>query len=146
MLWNTGRKCKDLAKRFVAAVNAHDVDAIAGFVTEDFTYIDSLRAGIVGRDKMMAATRVLMELDPGFGIEVEAMSYSEPYVLMRGWANSSNPDFGRRRAVWRARCEDGLIAEWQSWADGGVPSMTRTYGPAEAQDLSDRASETPAAP
>ena len=46
MLWGRGQKCKALAARFVAAVNAHDADAMRALVTDDFTYIDSWREGV----------------------------------------------------------------------------------------------------
>ena len=130
MLWGRGRKCKALAAQFVAAVNAHDADALSGLVTEDFTNIDSWREGIVGRDKAVTGARILFAADPGFALEVESTSFSDPFVLMRGWVNSANPDVGRRRAVWRARCEDGLIAEWQAWAQGSPPRFNRTFNPA----------------
>ena len=146
MLWGRGRKCKSLAARFVAAVNAHDTGAMNGLITDDFTYIDSWREGLVGREVVMQAVERVFALDPGFRIDVESSSFSDPFVLMRGWANSANPDFGRRRSVWRARCDDGLIGEWQSWAEGGPPAMTRTYAPEDKTDLSDRASEHPGAP
>lgn len=146
MLWGRGRKCKTLAARFVAAVNAHDVDAMAKFVTEDFTYIDSWREGVTGRGLVMAGSRALFTADPGFHIEVESTSFNDPFVLMRGWVSSDNPEVGRRRAVWRARCDEGLIGEWQSWAEGSPPSLSRALAPADAIDMSGRAPERPAAP
>jgi hypothetical protein len=146
MLWGRGNKCKALAARFVAAVNAHDPEAMRGLVTEDFTYIDSWREGVTGRDTVIAGSRVLFASDPGFGIEVESASYSEPFALLRGWVNSANPDVGRRRAVWRARCQDGLIAEWQAWAEGNPPPLNRSISPDAVVDMSDRAPEVPGTP
>jgi ketosteroid isomerase-like protein len=143
MPWGRGNKCKALAARFVAAVNAHDADAMRELVTEDFTYIDSWREGVTGRDIVLEGTRRLFASDPGFAIEVESMSYSEPFALLRGWVNSANPEVGRRRAVWRARCEDGLIAEWQAWAEGKPPPLNRTFAPEVTIDMSDRAPEAP---
>jgi len=143
MFWGHGRKCKALAERFVSAVNAHDADELATLVTEDFTSIDSWREGVIGREHAIAGARLLFAADPGLQLEVESISYSEPYALMRGWVESANPAVGRRRAVWRARCEDGLIAEWQAWAEGSPPPLNRTYSPDVAVDLSDRASENP---
>src|SRR6476469_3508666 len=146
MLWGRGQKCKALAARFVAAVNAHDADAMRALVTDDFTYIDSWREGVVGADRVIAGSRMLFASDPGFGIEVESTSYSEPFALMRGWVNSANPDVGRRRAVWRARCEGSRIAEWQAWAEGAPPPLNRTFSPEATIDMSDRAPENPGAP
>lgn len=143
MLWNRGRKCKALATRFVAAVNAHDADALGELITEDFANIDSWREGVIGRETALAGARLLFAADPGLHIEVESMGFRDPYVLMRGWVDSANPEVGRRRAVWRARCDGGLIAEWQSWAEGNPPPLNRAFNPADTVDMSDRAPEKP---
>ncbi len=143
MPWGRSQKSKALVSRFVEAVNAHDVQAMRGFVSDNFTYIDSWREGVSGRDTVMLGVERLFAADPGFGIEVESMSFSDPFVLMRGWANSSLPAFGRRRAVWRATCENGAISEWQSWAEGGPPAMNRTFVPEATEDMSARAGTTP---
>ena len=132
MFWGRSRKSKTLLARFVAATNAHDVEAMADLVSDDYTYIDSWREGVSGRDLVMDGARRMFAADPGFQIEVESSSFSDPFVLMRGWTNSSLPEIGRRRAVWRARCENGLISEWQSWAEGGPPPLNRTYSPSDA--------------
>lgn len=146
MLWGRGRKSKALAARFVAAVNAQDIDALSGLMTDDFTNIDSWREGVVGRETAIAGAKAMFAMDPGLRMDVESTSFSDPYVLLRGWVNSGNPAVGRRRAVWRARCEDGLIAEWQSWAEGSPPSLNRLYSPNTPIDMSDRAPEHPGSP
>ena len=99
--------------------------------------------GVTGRERVIEGSRQLFASDPGFGIEVESASYSEPFALMRGWVNSANPQVGRRRAVWRARCEDGRIAEWQAWAEGQPPSLNRTFSPDDTIDMSDRPPQPP---
>jgi hypothetical protein len=145
MPWGRSQKSKALVARFVAATNAHDIAAMRELVSDDFTYIDSWREGVSGRDTVMLGVERLFAADPGFRIEVESVSFADPFVLMRGWANSSVPAFGRRRAVWRARCEGGSISEWQSWAEGGPPAMNRTYSPEATRDMSERAGAPPTA-
>jgi hypothetical protein len=142
MIWGRSRKDREVAGRFVAAVNAHDLAALGDLMTDDFAYIDSWREGIVGRDKVLAAVGVLFATDPDFGIEVERTSFRAPHVMMSGTVSSMQ--FGEaRRAVWRARCEGGRLAEWQSWAEGGPPPMSRTLAPGAVRDLSDRAEDKP---
>lgn len=144
MIWGRGRRCKALAARFVATVNAHDAEGLRDLVTEDFTNIDSWREGIVGRETAIAGAHLLFEADPGLKLDVESMSFSDPYVLMRGWVESANPEVGRRRAVWRATCEGGRIAEWQVWTEGRPPPpLNRTYNPEATVDLSARAPDAP---
>ena len=142
MVWGRSRRDKATAERFVAAVNAHDLDALGRLMTEDFAYIDSWREGIVGRDSVLAAVRVLFENDPGFGVEVERKSFRDPHVLMSGRITSVQFE-DKRRAVWRARCDGDRLAEWQSWAEGGPPPLSRTLAPDAVRDLSDRALDKP---
>mgnify|MGYP000554203612 CR=1 FL=1 len=142
MFWGRSRREKALVERYVAAINAHDADAIEAMLTEDFTYIDSWREGVTGRDKVMAAFRSLLTIDPGFGIEVDRMDWRDPHVLMTGRVNSRQ--FGpNRRAVWQVLVRDGKIAEYQAWAEGGPPPMSRMLAPEHTRSMADRASDKP---
>lgn len=142
MLWDRTSKHKALVARFVAAINAHDADALYALMTEDFAYIDSWREGVVGRDVVVAAIRALFASDPQFGVSIEKTSYRSPYVLMSGTVNSKQLGESRR-AVWRVLCRGNRVAEWQSWAEGGPPPMSRMLAPEAARDLSDRATPKP---
>ena len=142
MFWGRPRRDKALVERFVVALNAHDADSLEGLLTEDFTYIDSWREGVTGRDKVMAAFRSLLAIDPDFGIEVDRMDWRDPHVLMTGRVNSRQ--FGpNRRAVWQVLVRDGRVAEYQAWAEGGPPPMSRMLAPEHARSMADRAAERP---
>lgn len=142
MLWGRSRREKALVERFVAALNAHDVETLEGLLTEDFTYIDSWREGVTGRDRVIAALRSLVQIDPEFGIEVDTMDWRDPHVLMTGRVNSRQFGSGRR-AVWQILPRDGKISEYQAWAEGGPPPMSRMLAPQHAQDMTHRAAEKP---
>lgn len=143
MLWGRSRREKAVVERFVAALNAHDADTIEDLLTEDFTYIDSWREGVSGRDRVMPALRSLFAADPDFGIEVDRMDWRDPHVLMSGRVNSAR--FGpNRRAVWQVEVRDGRIAEYQAWAEGGPPPMSRMLAPGHARSMVDRAAPRPA--
>lgn len=142
MLWGRSRRDKALVERFVAALNAHDADTLEALLTEDFTYIDSWREGVTGRDKVMAAFRSLLQVDPDFGIEVDRMDWREPHVLMTGRVNSRQ--FGpKRRAVWQVLVRGDRIAEYQAWAEGGPPPMSRMLSPEHARSMAERAADKP---
>ncbi len=141
-MWGKAKKSKDCAQRFVAALNAHDIDAMAALMSEDFCYIDSWREGVEGRDKVLAGLRLVFERDPAFGVSVEGISYQAPHVLMAGRITSKQ--FGdRRRAVWRVETDGEHLSLWQSWADGGPPPMTRSLTPHDAVDMSHRSLDRP---
>ena len=142
MFWGRPRRDKALVERFVAALNAHDADTLESLLTEDFTYIDSWREGVTGRDKVMAAFRTLLAIDPDFGIEVDRMDWRDPHVLMTGRVNSRQ--FGpNRRAVWQVLVRGGKVAEYQAWAEGGPPPMSRMLAPEHTHSMADRAAEKP---
>lgn len=143
MWWGRARREKALVERFVVALNAHDADAVEATLTEDFTYIDSWREGVTGRDRVIAALRSLLQIDPDFRIEIDRMDWREPHVLMSGRVFSSQ--FGsNRRAVWQVRSEGGRIAEYQAWAEGGPPPMSRMLAPEHARNMAERAADKPA--
>jgi hypothetical protein len=143
VLWGKSRREKALVERFVTALNAHDADEIEGLLTEDFTYIDSWREGVTGRDRVMAALRSLVQIDPDFGIEVDTMDWRDPHVLMTGRVNSRQFGSGRR-AVWQIRLRDGKMCEYQAWAEGGPPPMSRMLAPEHTQSMAHRAAPKPA--
>lgn len=142
MQWGRPRRDKALVERFVAALNAHDVDALEALLAEDFTYIDSWREGVTGRAKVIAALRSLVAVDPGFGIEVDRMDWRDGHVLMTGRVNSRQFGTGRR-AVWQVQVRDGVIVEYQAWAEGGPPPMSRMLSPQHTRDMADRAAAKP---
>lgn len=142
MWWGRSRRDKAVATAFVAALNAHDIDAAASLLADDFTYIDSWREGVTGRDANLAAFRALITMDPDFNIEVERMDWRDPHVLMTGRVNSRQ--FGEgRRAVWQVLVRDGKLAEYQAWAEGGPPPMSRMLSPQHVADMSNRAGDKP---
>lgn len=142
MVWGRARREKRVVERFVSALNAHDPSGVEELLTDDFTYIDSWREGVSGRELVMQGFRKLVAVDPGFGIEVDRMDWRDPFVLMTGRVNSSQFGTGRR-AVWQVTMRDGKMAQYQAWAEGGPPPMSRMLSPEIVQDLADRAHDRP---
>lgn len=141
MMWGRSRREKALVEHFVAALNAHDFGALEAMMAEDFTYIDSWREGVSGRDTVMAALKPLIAGDPDFGITVDRFDWRDPHVLMTGQVNSRQ--YGSRRAVWQVTVRDGLVSQYQAWAEGGPPPLSRMLAPGEVSDMAARACEYP---
>ena len=141
-MWGRSRRDRALVERFVAALNAHDIAGLESLMSEDFTYIDSWREGVTGRDTVLAALKPLVAMDPDFGIEVDRFDWREPHVLMTGRVNSRQFGSGRR-AVWQVLVRDGLVAQYQAWAEGGPPPLARMLAPGEVRNMADEAAEKP---
>ena len=98
----------DVVDRVVAALNAHDVDAMIGCYTEDATIEDGYdRVGVRGHDEMRERYGPMFErypgihVEPGRRTEVGAFVVQEETVTGRG---------GHERHVAVYLIEDGLIA------------------------------------
>lgn len=142
MMWGRSRREKALVEQFVSALNAHDADALESLMSEDFTYIDSWREGVSGRDTVISALRTVLATDPDFGLEIDRFDWRNPHVLMTGRVNSSQFGMGRR-AVWQVLVRNGKVAEYQAWAEGGPPPMSRALAPGIARSMAERAAEKP---
>jgi ketosteroid isomerase-like protein len=113
------------AQRFVAHINSHDVDAIAALLTPDHRFIDSLGGEARGREVLRHGWREYFRLVPDYRIEVDRAVVDGPHVVLLGVARGTYSVAGALQAenAWstpaalRALIHDGLIAEWQVYAD-----------------------------
>lgn len=133
MKWGRSRREKALVERYVVAINAHDVATLESLMSDDFTYIDSWRESITGRDRILDAFRSVIAADPEFALEVDSMDWREPHALMTGRIKSSLAGAGGR-AVWQVRVDDGKITEYQAWSEGGQPPIWRYLASLSSND------------
>ena len=111
--------------RFVEAINGHDVDAIAGLMTEDHVFTDSGGQQERGREAMRSGWREYFALVPDYWITVEHTAADGPMVGLFGRAGGTWAVKGKLRvenrwsvpAAWLALVRDGLVAEWRVYAD-----------------------------
>jgi len=111
-----------LAPRFVARINAHDVEGIVALCTPAHLFIDSLGNRLTGLSALAAGWRAYFGLFQDYRIEVENTLTDEAagLVLLSGWAAGRHAVSGRTfriPAAWRLRPDAGLVAEWQVYAD-----------------------------
>jgi len=111
-----------VAWQFVAAINRHDVEALAAKMTEDHLFIDSLGNETQGRFSMEAGWKSYFGLFPDYEIELSGAAISGDTVLMHGHASGSLANSGgtgrwKLPAAWRAVITDGKVAVWQVFAD-----------------------------
>ena len=118
----------EVSKQFVAAINDHNVERLAELMTADHRFIDSLGTVTEGRDTMREGWKFYFSMVADYAIEISrffvAQNGSAEIVLV-GVASGSYWSKGEKRpqsswrtpAAFRAVVRDGLVAEWQVYAD-----------------------------
>ncbi len=115
----------DIVRRFVTAINAHDIASVMVLMTEDHRFIDSLGAVVAGKDRMSDGWRAYWMMVPDYEIEVHQTFHQDDAVVAVGIARGSYAPDGRLRpedrwetpAAWRAVVRGDRVAEWQVYAD-----------------------------
>ena len=113
------------AHAFVRAINTQDSEAIANLMTPQHRFTDSLGNVFQGREAMRAGWAAYFRIVPDYSLAIEE-SYAEgPAAVMLGIAQGTYSSNGtlqeenrwKTSVALRALVEDGLIAEWQVYAD-----------------------------
>ncbi|HSS44239.1 MAG TPA: nuclear transport factor 2 family protein [Thermoanaerobaculia bacterium] len=120
-----GTKTMDAVRAFVRAINSRDPEQIALRMSEDHLFTDSLGRKVRGREKMRRAWAGYFLLFPDYRIVVAQALEKRNVVALFGTAEGTYaPDGTLQRAnhwelpgAWSAVVGDGLVAEWQVYAD-----------------------------
>jgi ketosteroid isomerase-like protein len=114
-----------IVRAFIARINAHDADAIAAALTCDHLFIDSLGTRITGREVMREGWRAYLRMVPDYRLSITKVFVDGADVVVTGQAQGTWSVDGSLHAhnawvtpaAFRAQLRDGLIAEWQVYAD-----------------------------
>jgi ketosteroid isomerase-like protein len=110
---------------FIAAINRHDVPAIAALMTEDHVFVDSRGSVVSGRREMTAGWTDYFRLFPDYTVDVETLLAEGEVVAVFGSASGTyNGQRGlvpenriEMPAAWRAVVQAGQVKRWQVYAD-----------------------------
>ena len=113
------------AQAFVRAINCQDTEALAALMTPEHRFTDSLGNVVKGRDKMRAGWAAYFRMVPDYSLAIEGVYAHGPSVVMLGvaagtWTTDgslNNENRWKTPIAVRATIEEGLIAEWQVYAD-----------------------------
>lgn len=111
--------------RFFDLINQRDVDKLAELMAEDHVFIDSLGQSVRGRETMRAGWRGYFAFCPDYSVSHEEILENGNTVAIFGSAGGTIAVGGELPAknkwqipaAWRAVVEEGLLKEWQVYAD-----------------------------
>ncbi len=114
-----------VTQAFLSAINRQDPAALADLMSPAHRFTDSLGNVVQGREKMRAAWAAYFRMVPDYSLAIDEFYGNGPAVVMLGWAQGTysrggclkEEDRWRTPAAIRAVVEDGLIAQWQVYAD-----------------------------
>ena len=127
----------EIVQHFIDQINVHDVDGLSVLLTPDHRFIDSLGSVVVGRETMREGWRQYFQMVPDYHIEITRSFTDDGEVALLGSAGGTYArnmqmkpaDAWQTPAAWHAVVRDGLIAEWQVYADN-EPIRQRMRQPA----------------
>jgi uncharacterized protein (TIGR02246 family) len=115
---------ESVVEAFVRAINRQDVDALAGLMTEEHRFVDSLGKVVAGRERMRTGWKGYFAMVPDYTIVVEEIFVDGPIVVLLGtgqgtYAGGSNAAENRwtTPVALRAFVENGKVAEWRVYSD-----------------------------
>jgi ketosteroid isomerase-like protein len=104
--------------QFVAAINGHDLGAIATLLAPDHVFVDSLGNRVQGAVPMQAGWRSYLAMCPDYWIRTDSALAEGAMVLAAGAAGGTIDGHAwSTPAAWQASIRAGQVAEWRVFAD-----------------------------
>ena len=104
--------------RFVAAINSHDLAALAELMNSAHLFVDSLGNRVEGSTRMQGGWRGYFTMCPDYWIRIQKLLSDGDTVLAVGAAGGTIDSIPwRTPAAWKAQVKDGSVTEWQIFAD-----------------------------
>jgi len=116
---------KNIAIRFVKAINDHNVDEIHNLASEDYTFVDAYGDKYVGKKDLKEGWKSYYELFPDYKIEITDILENDSSLGLFGFVSAtyknikdeSNSNFWRVPAAWKAVIENNKMKYWQVFCD-----------------------------
>jgi ketosteroid isomerase-like protein len=110
---------------FMEGINARDVDRLCALMTEDHVFVDGLGNRVQGRETMRKGWAGYFKMFPDYRVSHAEIFAQGNVVASFGSAEGTYAVEGKLSkenhwsapAAWRAVVRDGLVAEWQVYAD-----------------------------
>jgi len=105
-------------KRWLAAINAHDVEALAELMAPEFVFVDALGNQVNGASPNEAGWRSYLAMCPDYWIRTDQVMAEDDTMLLTGEAGGTiDGQSWRTPAAWKAVLRNGRLMEWRVFAD-----------------------------
>ena len=116
---------RSIVDSLVEAINSGQAERIAGAMSLDAVFVDSLGRRIEGRTALLDGWRAYLRVFPDYRIDVEALMTEGPEAMLHGRARATlhrdaRPVEGGAwevMAAWRAVTDGRKVSLWQVFAD-----------------------------
>jgi ketosteroid isomerase-like protein len=116
---------KDIAIKFIEAINNHNVDEIVDLMSEDHLFIDAYGDKYIGKKGMKEGWQRYYELFPDYRVEISEIIESDSLIGLFGYASGtyknikdeSNSNFWKTSASWKSVVKNKKIKHWQIYCD-----------------------------
>ncbi len=115
-----------VAVAFVEAINAADLEAMRGLMTDNHTFTDALGNSFSGADEMIAGWRHFLHAYPGYRIRVDHGFADASWAALYGRAEGKwrigdrvLPGHWSVASAWLAEIEAGRVRRWRVYCDTG---------------------------
>jgi ketosteroid isomerase-like protein len=120
---------KDVANKFVSAINQHNAEAISRLMTKDHTFIDS-GGGVYSSSTMRRGWAEYFKMFPDYKIKISEVFVSGETIVLVGKASGTYTTNGTLKpanhwespAVWKAVIAGGRVKVWQVFCDNTMVS------------------------
>ncbi|MQA98649.1 MAG: DUF4440 domain-containing protein [Streptosporangiales bacterium] len=103
-------------RRFNAAINDRDPDALAAVMSEDHSFVDTAGTVVTGRDACLDTWRGFFAAFPDYRNEFAEVVVRDDRVLVTGRSVCSEPAL-HGPALWTARTRGEVVTEWRVYED-----------------------------
>jgi ketosteroid isomerase-like protein len=107
---------REIILAFNQRINEQDLDGLANMMTKDHTFIDSSNEVHAGKEMMVPGWGEFFESYPDYRNHFESLETRGDEVFILGYSTCSHPPLDGP-AIWTARVENGLVAEWRVYLD-----------------------------
>jgi ketosteroid isomerase-like protein len=103
---------------WLAAINSHDVSALAALMAVDHVFVDSLGNRVEGVKSMEAGWRGYFAMCPDYWICAGDVMAEGEAMLVAGEAGGTiDGELWKIPAAWKIVIRDGRVLEWRVFAD-----------------------------